>query len=61
MTRTNATPSYTLPMDSPIGPLVLESDGTALTGIWLPGETNGPIGPGHDAPPVLKDTLTPWK
>ena len=63
MTRTptstyTATPTYTLPMDSPIGPLVLESDGTVLTGIWLPGESKGPTGPGHDAPPVLNDTLT---
>jgi methylated-DNA-[protein]-cysteine S-methyltransferase len=50
-------------MDTPIGRLVLESDGDVLIGIWLPTESKVPRGKvprgkGHDAPPVLKDTAT---
>jgi methylated-DNA-[protein]-cysteine S-methyltransferase len=51
------TPTFTLPMDSPVGRLVLESDGDVLIGIWLPPQSKTPRG-GHDAPPVLKDTAT---
>jgi methylated-DNA-[protein]-cysteine S-methyltransferase len=51
-------PTYTMPMDSPVGRLVLESDGDVLIGIWLPSESKRPRARGHDAPPVLKDTAT---
>jgi methylated-DNA-[protein]-cysteine S-methyltransferase len=52
------TPTCTLPVASPVGPLVLESDGDVLIGIWLPNTTRAAGGGGHDAPPVLKDTAT---
>ena len=50
--------TYTMPMESPVGRLVLESDGDVLIGIRLPHETRAVGGNGHDAPPVLKDTAT---
>jgi methylated-DNA-[protein]-cysteine S-methyltransferase len=50
--------TYTLPMESPVGRLVLESDGDVLIGIWLPHETRAVASNGQDAPPVLKDTTT---
>ncbi len=52
--------TFTMPLDSPVGRLVLESDGDVLIGIWLPTESRGPRsrGQGQDAPPVLKDTAT---
>jgi methylated-DNA-[protein]-cysteine S-methyltransferase len=56
------TPTHTMPLDTPVGRLVLESDGDVLIGIWLPSDTKrgrgGPSGNGDDAPPVLKDTAT---
>jgi methylated-DNA-[protein]-cysteine S-methyltransferase len=55
------TTTFTMPLDTPIGRLVLESDGGVLIGIWLPTESRAPLTPqatGHDAPPVLKDTVT---
>jgi methylated-DNA-[protein]-cysteine S-methyltransferase len=55
------TPTFTMPMDTPIGQLVLESDGDVLIGIWLPSpstSSRSPRGDGHDAPPVLKDAAT---
>jgi methylated-DNA-[protein]-cysteine S-methyltransferase len=50
--------TYTMPYDSPVGQLVLESDGDVLVGIWLPthGRTVKASGHGDDAPPVLKET-----
>jgi methylated-DNA-[protein]-cysteine S-methyltransferase len=48
--------TFTMPMDSPVGRLVLESDGDVLVGIWLPSGTKFAGGAGDDAPPVLKDT-----
>jgi methylated-DNA-[protein]-cysteine S-methyltransferase len=51
------TATYTMPMDTPIGRLVLESDGDVLIGIWLPTQSSGRSGSGGDAPPVLKDTV----
>ncbi len=51
--------TYTMPFDTPVGQLVLESDGDVLIGIWLP--THGrtvKAGRGDDAPPVLKETAT---
>jgi methylated-DNA-[protein]-cysteine S-methyltransferase len=52
--------TYTMPFDTPIGQLVLESDGDVLIGIWLPnhGQTVKVKGHGDDAPPVLKETAT---
>jgi methylated-DNA-[protein]-cysteine S-methyltransferase len=52
------TPTFTMPMDTPVGHLVLESDGDVLIGIWLPSQATTTRGDGHDAPPVLKDTAT---
>ena len=51
-------PTFTMPMDTPVGHLVLESDGDVLIGIWLPSQATTTRGDGHDAPPVLKDTVT---
>ena len=51
-------PTFTMPMDTPVGHLVLESDGDVLIGIWLPSQARTTRGAGHDAPPVLKDTAT---
>jgi methylated-DNA-[protein]-cysteine S-methyltransferase len=50
--------TYTMPMDTPVGRLVLESDGDILIGIWLPTQGRKSKGSGNDAPPVLKDTAT---
>ena len=52
------TPTFTMPMDTPVGHLVLESDGNVLIGIWLPSQATTTRGDGHDTPPVLKDTAT---
>jgi len=52
------TATFTMPMDTPVGQLVLESDGDVLIGIWLPSVATTTRGDGHDAPPVLKDTVT---
>jgi methylated-DNA-[protein]-cysteine S-methyltransferase len=52
------TPTFTMPMHTPVGQLVLESDGDVLIGIWLPAQAKTTRGDGHDAPPVLKDTAT---
>jgi methylated-DNA-[protein]-cysteine S-methyltransferase len=55
------TPTFTMPMDTPVGRLVLESDGDVLVGIWLPSpskSSRSSRSDGHDAPPVLKDTAT---
>ncbi len=57
-TRTHSGPTFTMPLDTPIGRLVLESDGNVLIGIWLPTQARPRQGQGHDAPPVLKDTAT---
>lgn len=45
----------TMPLETPVGRLVLESDGDVLIGIWLPNTTRVRAARGHDAPPVLKD------
>jgi methylated-DNA-[protein]-cysteine S-methyltransferase len=52
------TTTFTMPMDTPIGRLILESDGDVLIGIWLPPQSVTTRATGHDAPPVLKDTAT---
>src|SRR5580704_2823409 len=48
--------TFTMPMDTPVGRLVLESDGDVLVGIRLPNESGISTSSGDDAPPVLKDT-----
>jgi methylated-DNA-[protein]-cysteine S-methyltransferase len=51
MTTTTLTASYTLSFASPIGELVLLSDGTHLTGLLLPGSDRPLHGePRHDLP-----------
>ncbi len=48
----------TMPYDSPIGRLVLESDGDVLIGIWLPHERRHGRRDVDDVPPVLKEAAT---
>jgi methylated-DNA-[protein]-cysteine S-methyltransferase len=48
----------TVPYDSPVGHLVLESDDDVLIGIWLPNATGHHSGRVEDVPPVLKETIT---
>jgi methylated-DNA-[protein]-cysteine S-methyltransferase len=45
----------TMPLDTPVGRLVLESDGDILVGIWLPSQGHKARA-GSDVPPVLKET-----
>ena len=40
------TPTFTMPMDTPVGQLVLESDGDVLIGIWLPSQATTTRGTG---------------
>ena len=61
MTTTTATttaPTVTVPMETPIGRLVLESDGDVLIGVWLPHERRHGRRDADDVPPVLKETAT---
>jgi methylated-DNA-[protein]-cysteine S-methyltransferase len=48
----------TVPMDTPVGRVVLEGDGDVLIGIWLPNHPNqdGLDDAGDGATPVLKET-----
>ncbi len=55
---TTAPLTTTIPMDTPVGRLVLESDGDVLIGVWLPEERRHGRRHGHDVPPVLKETAT---
>ena len=48
--------TFTLPMDTAVGRLTLESDGDVLIGIWLPNDSKVAVGRGDDAPPILKET-----
>ena len=50
------TTTFTMPLDTPVGRLVLESDGDVLIGIWLPVPGRTVKASGADAPPVLKET-----
>ena len=52
------TTACTMPMNTPVGRLVLESAGDVLIGIWLPNKTKLAGSSDHDAPPVLKDAAT---
>ncbi|HEY1831147.1 MAG TPA: methylated-DNA--[protein]-cysteine S-methyltransferase [Acidimicrobiales bacterium] len=45
----------TMPLDTPVGRLVLESDGDILVGIWLPSQGRK-ARVGSDVAPVLKET-----
>jgi methylated-DNA-[protein]-cysteine S-methyltransferase len=56
MTTTPAT--TTIPLETPIGRLVLESDGDVLIGVWLPHERRHARRDAEDVPPVLKETAT---
>jgi methylated-DNA-[protein]-cysteine S-methyltransferase len=51
--------TYTMPFESPVGRLVLESDGDVLIGIWLPTQAAGKRrSKGDDVPTVIKETAT---
>lgn len=47
---------------SPLGPILLASDGRALTGLWFEGQQHAPAGPaeaaGAEAPPVFAQART---
>ena len=47
-----------MPLDTPIGRLVLEGDGDVLIGLWLPNERRHGRRDVDDVPPVLKETAT---
>ena len=46
----------TLPLDTPVGRLVLEADGDLLIGIWLPNDPKQVGGGGSRPTPVLEET-----
>jgi len=48
--------TFTSNLNTPIGELMLESDGDFLTGIWLPASHRTPTGHRYDALPVLDKT-----
>jgi methylated-DNA-[protein]-cysteine S-methyltransferase len=51
--------TYTMPFESPVGRLVLESDGDVLIGIWLPTQAAGKCrSKADDVPTVIKETAT---
>ena len=52
------TATATMPLDTPIGRLVLESDGDVLIGVWLPNERRHGRRDVDDVPPVLKETAS---
>jgi methylated-DNA-[protein]-cysteine S-methyltransferase len=58
MTVTAPAPAFAMPMETPIGPLVLGSDGERLIGVWLPNDARAPRPSGPGAPPVLRDAAT---
>ncbi len=55
-TRSAAATTATMPLDTPIGRLVLECDGDVLIGVWLPHERRHGRRDADDVPPVLKET-----
>ena len=55
---TTSTLTTTMPLDTPIGRLVLEGDGDVLIGVWLPGERRHGRRDSDDVPPVLKEAAT---
>ena len=50
------TTTATVPLETPVGRLVLECDGDVLIGVWLPNEHRHPRRDESDVPPVLKET-----
>jgi len=52
------TATATMPLDTPIGRLVLESDGDVLIGVRLPNERRQGVRDVDDVPPVLKETAS---
>ena len=48
----------TMPLETPIGRLVLECDGDVLIGVWLPHERRHGRRDADDLAPVLKETAT---
>ena len=52
------TATATMPLDTPIGRLVLESDGDVLIGVRLPNERRQGRRDVDDVPPVLKETAS---
>jgi methylated-DNA-[protein]-cysteine S-methyltransferase len=54
-TTTTTTTTTPMPLDTPIGRLVLECDGDVLVGVWLPHEQRHGRHDVGDVPPVLKD------
>ncbi len=50
--------TVTMPLETPIGRVVLECANDALIGIWLPCERRGHRTDVADVPPVLKSTAT---
>jgi methylated-DNA-[protein]-cysteine S-methyltransferase len=48
----------TMPLDTPIGRLVLESDSDVLIGVWLPDERRHGRRDADDVPTVLKETAS---
>ena len=55
---TAPTTTTTIPLETPIGRLVLESDGDVLIGVWLPHERRHGRRDADDLAPVLKETAT---
>src|SRR5258708_33627466 len=55
---TTASITATMPLDTPIGRLVLEADGDVLIGVWLPHERRHGRRDADDIPPILKETAT---
>jgi methylated-DNA-[protein]-cysteine S-methyltransferase len=52
------TATSTMPLETPIGRLVLESQGDVLIGIWLPTQGVAPRGGTSDTAPVLKEAAS---
>jgi methylated-DNA-[protein]-cysteine S-methyltransferase len=55
-TATAGITTATMPLDTPIGRLVLECDGDVLIGVWLPHERRHVRHDVDDVPPILKET-----
>jgi methylated-DNA-[protein]-cysteine S-methyltransferase len=55
---TTTTLTTTMPLDTPIGRLVLEGDGDVLIGVRLPNERHHRRRDGDDVSPILKETAT---
>jgi methylated-DNA-[protein]-cysteine S-methyltransferase len=58
MKTSRETTTATMPLDTPIGRLVLECDDDVLIGVWLPHENRHGRRDVGDVPPVLKEAAT---